>query len=374
MSMGIINSRWCIEGSTLCAATLLLLLLANVIPARQRQPTDRRLSEDAALSAALNGLPVSPSAQTPVGSAVNVYGLDPSLLAALQQSGANASGSNQNGTNASQQGNQAAYSRSGAAQVPASGPAIVSATPQAGVRDENGGGSSTTPGAVSSSSLRQTYAGAWAPVPAPAPTAWSGAPASGPSSRGPSTAPPRSIYAPLDPHLAAALENQGRLPPSPASTPSIASTPRAPAPGPGSASSTLGGSVSSSGSGSGEALAPAASIFGPALAPGYAPAQAPAAAVAPVAAVAPASDSSRSSSGSVAAAGVVSGDGATVNLQPLCNDRDWQASSLKLLQERPFASLFSDSFNMTSFDPTGLEQVNSNYYVVFNRSATLSLL
>jgi hypothetical protein len=50
----------------------------------------------------------------------------------------------------------------------------------------------------------------------------------------------------------------------------------------------------------------------------------------------------------------------------LCEDRAWQASSLRLLQERPFASLFSDSFNMTSFDPTGLEQIDSTYYVVFN--------
>lgn len=55
--------------------------------------------------------------------------------------------------------------------------------------------------------------------------------------------------------------------------------------------------------------------------------------------------------------------------EQLCSDKDWQAASLKLLNERPFASLFSGEINQTVFDPTGLEQVNMNYYVVFNRYA-----
>ena len=54
-------------------------------------------------------------------------------------------------------------------------------------------------------------------------------------------------------------------------------------------------------------------------------------------------------------------------IQGLCQDEAWQASSLKLLQERPFASLFSAELNDTVFDPTGLEQVDKNYYVVFKR-------
>lgn len=54
-------------------------------------------------------------------------------------------------------------------------------------------------------------------------------------------------------------------------------------------------------------------------------------------------------------------------LADYCNQPMWQASTLKLLQERPFASLFTDLGNQTFFDPTGLEHVNNIYYVVFNR-------
>ena len=54
-----------------------------------------------------------------------------------------------------------------------------------------------------------------------------------------------------------------------------------------------------------------------------------------------------------------------------CDDQAWQAASLKLLHERPFASLFLDSIDHSIFDPTGLEHVNNTYYVVFNRQASL---
>jgi hypothetical protein len=132
------------------AAAALLLLVASLSPALQhqqrRQRTHRRLGEDAALSAALNGLPVAPSARGPTVSGVNVYGLDPNLLAALQGSGATAA------------------------------------------------------------------APPFAPAPAPrlAISGSTGQAASAPEAR---AAPPRSVqYAPLDPYLAAALENQGHAP------------------------------------------------------------------------------------------------------------------------------------------------------------------
>ncbi|BDA43497.1 hypothetical protein COCOBI_04-5090 [Coccomyxa sp. Obi] len=61
-------------------------------------------------------------------------------------------------------------------------------------------------------------------------------------------------------------------------------------------------------------------------------------------------------------------------MQGLCEDEAWQASSLKLLQERPFASLFPAELNDTVFDPTGLEQVDKNYYVVFKSSLTIAYI
>ncbi len=61
-------------------------------------------------------------------------------------------------------------------------------------------------------------------------------------------------------------------------------------------------------------------------------------------------------------------------LQAFCNDPGWQASTLKLLQEQPFAALFKDLGKQTSFDPTGLEHVNNYYYVVFNRCCRPVLL
>lgn len=57
--------------------------------------------------------------------------------------------------------------------------------------------------------------------------------------------------------------------------------------------------------------------------------------------------------------------------KPGCDNAAWQAASLKLLHERPFASLFLDSIDQTVFDPTGLEHVNNIYYVVFNRQGSL---
>ena len=60
-----------------------------------------------------------------------------------------------------------------------------------------------------------------------------------------------------------------------------------------------------------------------------------------------------------------------VQSTPACNNLAWQAASLKLLHERPFASLFLESIDQTVFDPTGLEHVNNIYYVVFNRQGSL---
>ena len=57
----------------------------------------------------------------------------------------------------------------------------------------------------------------------------------------------------------------------------------------------------------------------------------------------------------------------------VCKTKAWQAASLKLLHERPFAALFLESIDNTVFDPTGLEHINNIYYVVFNRQASLSL-
>ena len=57
-----------------------------------------------------------------------------------------------------------------------------------------------------------------------------------------------------------------------------------------------------------------------------------------------------------------------------CDNPAWQAASLKLLHERPFASLFLESIDQTVFDPTGLEHVNNIYYVVFNRYAPFERL
>lgn len=53
--------------------------------------------------------------------------------------------------------------------------------------------------------------------------------------------------------------------------------------------------------------------------------------------------------------------------QQVCSNKAWQAASLKLLHESPFAAMFPDSIDNTVFDPTGLEHINSVYYVVFSR-------
>lgn len=55
----------------------------------------------------------------------------------------------------------------------------------------------------------------------------------------------------------------------------------------------------------------------------------------------------------------------------MCDEPVLQAATLKLLQERPFASLFPTLGNVTEFDPTGMEYVNHVYYLVFNRHAPL---
>jgi hypothetical protein len=63
------------------------------------------------------------------------------------------------------------------------------------------------------------------------------------------------------------------------------------------------------------------------------------------------------------------GGPAQEQLAAICNEPVLQASTLRLLQERPFASLFPDLGNMTVFNPTGMEHVHNSYYVVFNRHA-----
>ena len=58
--------------------------------------------------------------------------------------------------------------------------------------------------------------------------------------------------------------------------------------------------------------------------------------------------------------------------QHVCSNKAWQAASLKLLHERPFAAMFLDSIDNPVFDPTGLEHINGVYYVVFNRQGLSS--
>ena len=60
-------------------------------------------------------------------------------------------------------------------------------------------------------------------------------------------------------------------------------------------------------------------------------------------------------------------------LAAICNEPVLQAATLRLLQERPFASLFPDLGNMSVFNPTGMEHVHNSYYVVFNRRAPHAL-
>lgn len=62
-----------------------------------------------------------------------------------------------------------------------------------------------------------------------------------------------------------------------------------------------------------------------------------------------------------------------VQTEVVCKNKAWQAASLKLLHERPFAALFLESIDNTVFDPTGLEHIDNIYYVVFNRQASLCL-
>ncbi len=356
------------------AAALVLLFLVHVVhvtPARQRQRrAGRRLSEDAALSAALDGLPVSPSAKSQATPAVNVYGLDPSLLAALQQNGANAT--------SGQPGNRSSSS------APIPGPSLA----QSPMTATSSSSSSQSPGLVRSSSVGWPGPGA-----APEPSAWNQSPQSAPVP-GPAQArssaplpPPRSNYAPLDPHLAAALENQGRVPPA-STTPSPTAAPPRNATAAGSSASIV-----------------------PAAAPAPLGATAPQAAASPAYAPVAAPEASASPAGVQQVRARTSGPflrriwqtkfmfmtflisladfpdvlhlgKLNINVeffwwqdevQQLCSDKAWQASSLKLLQERPFASLFSQELNQTVFDPTGLEQINMNYYVVFKRCTYPSL-
>ena len=153
-----------------CCVAALFLLVSQVSPARQKH---RRLGEDTALSAALNGLPVSPSASSGM-SGVNVYGLDNSLLAALQGK-SDSSSSNAQSSNAPQAPAGAPTSQPAKLAKPAPGQGAVISQPVNG------------------------SAGLLA-VPA--------RPAVAPQS---SASPPRSNVTPLDPLLAAALENQGRV-------------------------------------------------------------------------------------------------------------------------------------------------------------------
>ena len=128
----------------------LLLFVSQVSPARQELQKRRRLGEDTALSAALDGLPVSPSAGSGMAG-VNVYGLDNGLLAALQNTSSNSSLLTSN----SSHGPTGSPTQSAkVAPISSIGPAMA---PQAQAN------------------------------------------------------PPRSNVTPLDPLLAAALENQGRV-------------------------------------------------------------------------------------------------------------------------------------------------------------------
>lgn len=234
-----VSMRWSwLKGrKVIFASALALLFLVHAMPTQRQRPfIGRRLSEDAALSAALDGLPVSPSAKSPVTPAVNVYGLDPSLLAALQQSGANAS--------------QAATRNSSVPTVPAPGPTTSS------------NASNSSPGMVSSSSVR-----GWpGPASAPAPSTWGqsvqSAPAGTQSAQPPSPLPPtRGTYAPLDPHLAAALENQGRVPPMTTTTITPSATGSASAPPPRGAATGGNGSIVPVGAPAPPAAAPAMSAL-----------------------------------------------------------------------------------------------------------------
>lgn len=128
----------------------LLLFVSQVSPARQQLQKRRGLGEDTALSAALDGLPVSPSAGSGMAG-VNVYGLDNGLLAALQG----------NSSNSSILTSNSSHSPTGSPTQRVKIPPISSIGP------------------------------------AMAPQALAN--------------PPRSNVTPLDPLLAAALENQGRV-------------------------------------------------------------------------------------------------------------------------------------------------------------------
>lgn len=159
----------------MCAIASLLLLVGVVTPARQQLQKRRKLGEDNALSAALNGLPVSPSAGSGM-SGVNVYGLDSNLLAALQGNGTN--GTNSSSPSLSQ----------GPAGAPVSQPMRAAPPVQA---------------QFAFSQPLRTSTIATAPGLAMAPQ--------------PSASPPHGNVTPLDPLLAAALENQTR-----ASAPAVA--------------------------------------------------------------------------------------------------------------------------------------------------------
>ena len=194
----------------LCCVAGLLILVSQVSPARHQLLKRRRLGEDSALSAALNGLPVSPSASSGM-SGVNVYGLDNSLLAALQ-------GNNTSDINSTHQPFNSSQSPVGA---PASQPTKAAPVIQAQF--------------ASSQSLNTSIGPAMAPQGM--------------------AALPHSNVTPLDPLLAAALENQGRMsapaiaprapygksaPVAPASIPSLAAAPPSvpPAPEPSAASTS----------------------------------------------------------------------------------------------------------------------------------------
>ena len=324
------NSRhrpqWSRGAQILCCVAALLLFVSQVSPARQQLLKRRRLGEDTALSAALDGLPVSPSAGSGMAG-VNIYGLDHSLLAALQGNSSNSTG-------------QPSNSSQGPTGAPA--PQLAKASPSMPAQH------------IPSQLLNR--GSSIVPAMAPQTTA----------------TPPRSNVTPLDPLLAAALENQGRV-----SAPAVAT--RAP----------YGSSA--------PAVAPA-SIPGPAASAAFSPQararrsrQASAAPQHPPChAIMPLPRSGTSGpllSHHLLYAALVCNwvgtwqcnDGSQlksaklVQSKVVCDTPAWQAASLKLLHERPFASLFLESIDQTVFDPTGLEHINNIYYIVFNRRASLCL-
>ena len=203
------------------AIAVVLFLVASVSPVRERRRLARRLTEDAALSAALDGLPVAPSAKAPSAQSVNVYGLDPSLLAALQGS---------TGTGA----NMSNYGTSNSTGVAAASPPNGTLPP--------GLASAPAPWLSINGSVGQAGS----------------APDQAPSRIAPALPPRSTQYAPLDPYLAAALENQGRASPAPTAGAGVVGGAPGPAPAAGAGHAPI-------------APAPVIQSGGPPAAPGPAP-------------------------------------------------------------------------------------------------------